>query len=282
MPIGIPKSGKRNCKRRAKYVEIKCPICGKTKEFAPSFYKIHPQIYCSRQCSGIAIRERIEIACVWCGKKISRYKSTIKTKNYCSVLCRSKAQYNPNALKRNREYINKKSIENKNKNIKLYRQKGRERYQKNKENIRIQRKTYNDKNREHVKAYHKKYYETHKDRKTYVQNMWNAKNKSKVKSIKDKYRILHKDEIAVKYNVRKRIQEKGDLTGKQWACIKKTNNYTCLKCHRKEPEIILTIDHIIPIIKGGEHTANNIQPLCRSCNSSKHDKIIDYRQGQTV
>jgi 5-methylcytosine-specific restriction endonuclease McrA len=36
-------------------------------------------------------------------------------------------------------------------------------------------------------------------------------------------------------------------------------------------------DHIYPASKGGDFIKENIQALCRSCNSSKHTNQIDYR-----
>lgn len=49
----------------------------------------------------------------------------------------------------------------------------------------------------------------------------------------------------------------------------------CLKCGRKDK---LTIDHILPISKGGDNSPENLQTLCESCNSLKGDQIIDYRK----
>ena len=37
----------------------------------------------------------------------------------------------------------------------------------------------------------------------------------------------------------------------------------------------LTIDHIIPLNKGGKTIPENLQVLCRKCNASKSDKVMD-------
>lgn len=34
----------------------------------------------------------------------------------------------------------------------------------------------------------------------------------------------------------------------------------------------LTLEHLIPLVRGGTHWASNLAPSCRSCNSSKGDK----------
>jgi hypothetical protein len=68
----------------------------------------------------------------------------------------------------------------------------------------------------------------------------------------------------------------GSHTWGDWDLLKKQYNYICPCCKRKEPEIKLTEDHIIPIAKGGSNNIENIQPLCLRCNQSKHTKIIKY------
>lgn len=63
---------------------------------------------------------------------------------------------------------------------------------------------------------------------------------------------------------------KGSHTLEQWQALKRIFNYKCGYCELSEK---LTKDHIIPLSKGGSDYIGNIQPLCRSCNSKKHNKL---------
>lgn len=60
------------------------------------------------------------------------------------------------------------------------------------------------------------------------------------------------------------------------------DKWTCCICGAKTPkhrrgtnyDNAPQIDHVIPMSKGGAHTPNNVQCLCRSCNLNKSDKIV--------
>lgn len=66
----------------------------------------------------------------------------------------------------------------------------------------------------------------------------------------------------------------------EWRAKKKYYNYICQRCGKQEPEISLTVDHIIPLSSATNPFTNaiyNIQPLCRLCNPSKGTYDTDYR-----
>jgi 5-methylcytosine-specific restriction endonuclease McrA len=58
-----------------------------------------------------------------------------------------------------------------------------------------------------------------------------------------------------------------NLTEQDWRNILATFDHRCAYCGRKMQR--LTMDHLTPISKGGNHTKSNIVPACRSCNSTK-------------
>ena len=97
-----------------------------------------------------------------------------------------------------------------------------------------------------------------------------------------KYKEWTKDNYDKKLwlNMQRRVMKlkaNGSHTFGEWENLRAQYNWTCLACGKKEPQIKLTEDHIIPLSKGGSDNIENIQPLCRSCNSKKHTKIINYK-----
>lgn len=67
------------------------------------------------------------------------------------------------------------------------------------------------------------------------------------------------------------------MTKKLRDYIKNRDNYTCCNCGNStylEPNLLLEIDHIIPVSKGGLTVVDNLQTLCWKCNRAKSDKIV--------
>lgn len=59
--------------------------------------------------------------------------------------------------------------------------------------------------------------------------------------------------------------------------IKERDGYKCRNCGaslQNEPNLLLEIDHIIPLSKGGITTEDNLQTLCWRCNRNKGSKIL--------
>jgi len=54
----------------------------------------------------------------------------------------------------------------------------------------------------------------------------------------------------------------------------KRDNFTCRYCGRKTPEVILEVDHIIPVSKGGTDDFENLITACFECNRGKGGELL--------
>lgn len=72
------------------------------------------------------------------------------------------------------------------------------------------------------------------------------------------------------------------FTEEEWESLLISSNQACMCCGRTFDETVITADHVIPLACGGTSTIDNIQVLCRNCNSQKHMKTIDYRGSNPV
>lgn len=72
-------------------------------------------------------------------------------------------------------------------------------------------------------------------------------------------------------------EQRALMTAKLRTQIKERDNYTCCQCGNSvhvEPNLLLEIDHIKPISKGGLTREDNLQTLCWKCNRIKGAKMI--------
>lgn len=117
---------------------------------------------------------------------------------------------------------------------------------------------------EDVRARDRRYRLEHLDEKKAYHRRWQVANPEKVAAHGHKRRA-------------RKAASGGAFTAVEWANLKYHYAHTCLSCGRREPDISLTADHIVPLVAGGTGDIGNIQPLCKRCNFKKHTASTDYR-----
>ena len=54
----------------------------------------------------------------------------------------------------------------------------------------------------------------------------------------------------------------------------KRDSFTCQYCGRSAPEVVLEVDHIVPVSKGGTNDLFNLVTSCKECNRGKSNKEL--------
>jgi len=115
-----------------------------------------------------------------------------------------------------------------------------------------------------------------KDKARAATRKYAAANPDKARARSRKWNLNNPEGVQLKNNRRRaRKQENGVflITAKE---IKDLKSKPCYLCGVSPGT---TVDHIIPLAKGGRHSIGNLLGACTPCNSSKHDKcLIEYRR----
>jgi 5-methylcytosine-specific restriction endonuclease McrA len=72
--------------------------------------------------------------------------------------------------------------------------------------------------------------------------------------------------------IRKEKQKARDLRKTQW-WKQKCAKGKCYYCKSIMLPRDMTMDHIVPVIRGGKSTKNNVVPTCKQCNSKKKHSL---------
>lgn len=102
---------------------------------------------------------------------------------------------------------------------------------------------------------------------------WYYANADRSRATSRAWQIAHPEQH--RYSVeRTRMRRKAayrSLTLDEWKAIWEQFGGLCAYCGAPAEEM----DHLVPISKGGDHTAENVVPACFSCNRSKSGKWPD-------
>ena len=72
--------------------------------------------------------------------------------------------------------------------------------------------------------------------------------------------------------IKKEKQKARDLRKTQW-WKQKCSDGICHYCQHKVPPQELTMDHIVPVVRGGRSAKNNLVPACKECNNKKKHSL---------
>lgn len=137
-------------------------------------------------------------------------------------------------------------------------------YEENKSALQEKGKKYYEDNKEKLKSTRSTYYFSHKEKLNTINNSWWDKNPGK------------RVEYFQAYRARK--FSSGRVSNKEIKMLLDFYENKCLCCGKENTK--LAVDHIVPLKLGGVNSIENLQPLCKSCNSKKNINIIDYRNGR--
>lgn len=129
------------------------------------------------------------------------------------------------------------------------------------------------------KKYNREYYDKNQERELERARVYLIENRELINS---SARNRHKENPVLRLDAshRRRVSKINNspissykISPEDWIVNLNKFNNKCFYCGTGN--VKLTMDHVIPVSRGGLHSIENIVPACCSCNASKGDKMPD-------
>jgi 5-methylcytosine-specific restriction endonuclease McrA len=133
---------------------------------------------------------------------------------------------------------------------------------------------YRERHRDEINTRKKERYYAHAQEICAKNAAYRSENYERRLEIERDSRAKNKDKWRPAKNARQSVRNRA-LKEDQFVILTKelqrVYRDSCYNCGSMENQ---TLDHLIPLSKGGRHSVGNIGTLCSSCNSSKHARTI--------
>ncbi|MGH7769476.1 MAG: HNH endonuclease [Candidatus Binatia bacterium] len=73
--------------------------------------------------------------------------------------------------------------------------------------------------------------------------------------------------------IRRERRKARELRSSQW-WKRRCSAGVCHYCGNQFPPRALTMDHIVPIVRGGKSTKGNVVAVCKECNNKKKHSLL--------
>ncbi len=150
--------------------------------------------------------------------------------------------------------------------------------------------------REQVRAYQARYYREHEaelkasgtayrlqhlDEESDRNRRYRQEHHARILVQSAEYRAIHGDEIRARrranpeanrdyvhrYRARRMAAKVGPI---DWDIVYERDSGFCHICHKRLKRSEMTLDHAVPLIRGGAHSMENVRPAHKRCNSVKY------------
>ena len=122
--------------------------------------------------------------------------------------------------------------------------------------------------RDNAKRHRERYPEKVKAR----QDRWKAENREHVRRRLRAYYEKNKARLVANGAARRGATTVVEIDPET---ILKRDAFTCYLCLRQLQEPDLTLDHVVPLLRGGQHTPDNVRTACWHCNNRKRNQLIE-------
>ena len=181
-----------------------------------------------------------------------------------------------------KEYMREYYLKNKEKHKKYY----EKYYIENVKKIKEQTKKHAKLNKDKIKEYRKRWERENRELRNEMNKKYRKNNVKKIKEQKKQYRQTPNGKIRQKvYMHNRRLLTRGltvQIIQQVYEDnIKRFGTLTCCLCNKSIEFGQDSLEHKIPISKGGSNDIDNLEIAHFSCNSSKGNKILEeYRLGK--
>lgn len=121
------------------------------------------------------------------------------------------------------------------------------------------------------KSCYKDYNLKNKERKKVYDFEYRQVNKKRIAKVSRKYHVSNRERARDAAHRRRSIQMNNGSFKIYKKELFKIYNSACFYCGSLNK---ITIDHIVPISRGGTHSIGNLVAACAFCNGSKHNKLL--------